>query len=61
MKQSNKTNPIIIYKDSANNPAISLILENETLWLTQRQIAELFGVAIILFQVLRLQVLIQIQ
>ena len=27
---------------SANNPAINIRLENETLWLTQRQIAELF-------------------
>lgn len=37
-------NPIVIYKDSNNAPAISIRLENETLWLTQRQIAELFGV-----------------
>lgn len=42
MKQDKQTNPIIIYQDSANNPAISIRLENETLWLTQRQIAELF-------------------
>lgn len=44
MKQDKQTNPIIIYQDSANNPAINIRLENETLWLTQRQIAELFGV-----------------
>ncbi len=37
-------NPIVIYQDSKNNPAISLLLEDDTLWLTQRQIAELFGV-----------------
>ncbi|WP_301007908.1 virulence RhuM family protein [Helicobacter sp. UBA3407] len=42
MKQDKQTNPIIIYQDSANNPAINIRLENETLWLTQRQIAELF-------------------
>lgn len=39
-------NPIVIYKDSNNAPAISIRLENETLWLTQRQIAELFGVSV---------------
>lgn len=42
MKQDKQANPIIIYQDSANNPAINIRLENETLWLTQRQIAELF-------------------
>ncbi|WP_416825753.1 virulence RhuM family protein [Helicobacter ganmani] len=42
MKQDKQTNPIIIYQDGANNPAINIRLENETLWLTQRQIAELF-------------------
>ncbi|WP_300856746.1 virulence RhuM family protein [uncultured Helicobacter sp.] len=42
MKQDKQTNPIIIYQDSANNPAINIRLENETLWLTQRQIADLF-------------------
>ncbi len=42
MKQNKQTNPIIIYQDSANNPAINIRLENETLWLTQRQIADLF-------------------
>lgn len=42
MKQDKQTNPIIIYQDSANNPVLNIRLENETLWLTQRQIAELF-------------------
>ncbi|WP_273212492.1 hypothetical protein [Helicobacter rodentium] len=46
MKQDKQTNPIIIYQDSANNPVINIRLENETLWLTQRQIAELFGVSV---------------
>ena len=39
-----QNNPIVIYQDSSNSPAISIVLENETLWLTQRQIAELFCV-----------------
>lgn len=46
MKQDKQINPMIIYQDSANNPALSIRLENETLWLTQRQIAELFGVSV---------------
>lgn len=41
-----QNNPIVIYQDSSNSPAISIRLENETLWLTQRQIAELFGVSV---------------
>lgn len=46
MKQNKQTNAIVIYQDSTNTPAISIKLENETLWLTQRQIAELFGVSV---------------
>ena len=42
MKRGNQTNAIVIYQDSTNTPAISIKLENETLWLTQKQIAELF-------------------
>lgn len=42
--KANSDNPIVIYQDSKNTPAISLLLEDDTLWLTQRQIAELFGV-----------------
>ena len=42
MKQGKQTNAIVIYQDSTNAPAISIKLENETLWLTQKQIAELF-------------------
>lgn len=41
-KQEPTTNQMIIYQDSTNAPAISIKLENETLWLTQKQIAELF-------------------
>lgn len=37
-------NNIVIYQDSKNKPRISLRLENETLWLNQKQIAELFEV-----------------
>lgn len=46
MKQNKQANPVIIYQDSTNAPAISIKLENETLWLTQKQIAELFGVSV---------------
>lgn len=42
MKRGKQTNAIVIYQDSTNAPAISIKLENETLWLTQKQIAELF-------------------
>lgn len=42
--QLTPNNPIVIYQDSSDSPAISIRLENETLWLTQRQIAELFNV-----------------
>ncbi|RAX56645.1 cell filamentation protein Fic [Helicobacter monodelphidis] len=42
----NPHNPIIIYQDSKDIPNISVLLENETLWLTQRQIAELFSVSV---------------
>lgn len=44
--KANSDNPIIIYQDSKNTPAISLLLEDDTLWLTQRQIAELFLVSV---------------
>lgn len=44
--KANSDNPIIIYQDSKNAPAISLLLEDDTLWLTQRQIAELFLVSV---------------
>ncbi|RDU59302.1 virulence RhuM family protein [Helicobacter marmotae] len=45
-KQEPTTNQMIIYQDSSNAPAISIKLKNETLWLTQKQIAELFGVSV---------------
>ncbi|RDU61383.1 virulence RhuM family protein [Helicobacter sp. MIT 14-3879] len=45
-KQKPTTNQMIIYQDSTNTPAISIKLENETLLLTQKQIAELFDVSV---------------
>ena len=39
--KANSDNPIVIYQDSKNTPAISLLLEDDTLWFTQRQISEL--------------------
>lgn len=39
-----ETNKIIIYKDKSGNAQIDVKIEKETLWLTQKQIAELFDV-----------------
>ena len=36
-------NPIIIYHTEDGQMQIDVRLENETVWLTQKQIAELFG------------------
>lgn len=41
-KKLSVQNPIIIYEDSKDKPSVSTFIENETLWLTQKQIAELF-------------------
>ena len=38
------SNNIIIYQNSKNKPQISIRLENETLWPSQKQITELFEV-----------------
>lgn len=37
-------NSIIIYQPHADQPAIDVRLEGETVWLSQRQMGELFGV-----------------
>lgn len=37
------TGEIIIYQTSDGSTAMDVRLENETIWLTQKQIAELFG------------------
>ncbi len=42
-KEKDKTNEIVIYNDS-DGPAIAVNFDGETLWLTQQQIANLFGV-----------------
>lgn len=34
---------IIIYKNEAGLPVIEVAIKNETLWLTQKQIADIFG------------------
>ncbi len=38
-----ETGEILIYQNSENNIKIDVRLENETVWLTQAQMAELFG------------------
>jgi len=40
MKQTGK---IVIYHSGQNAPTIQVLLENDTLWLDQYQISELFG------------------
>jgi hypothetical protein len=39
-----KNNEIIIYQSADGTPSIEVHVENETVWLTQEKIAELFGV-----------------
>ena len=34
---------IIIYKNEEGLPVIEVAIKNETLWLTQKQIADIFG------------------
>jgi len=43
MKNKNQSNAIIIYESKNGQPGIEVRLENETVWLTQTQMAELFG------------------
>jgi len=43
MKDENQSNSIIIYESKNGQPGIEVRLENETVWLTQAQMAELFG------------------
>ncbi len=38
-----ETGKIIIYQSNEGDTTIEVKLENETVWLTQRQIADLFG------------------
>jgi hypothetical protein len=35
---------IVVYTDSDGGPQVEVIIEGETAWLTQRQMADLFGV-----------------
>lgn len=45
MKQTNpKNSQIIIFKTADEKISVDVLMENETVWLTQQQMAELFGV-----------------
>lgn len=44
MKKVTQSNAIIIYEGEGGEPKIAVRVENETVWLTQAKIAELFGV-----------------
>ena len=41
-KTSNNENPILIYKTETGQYAVEVLLDGDTVWLTQKQIAELF-------------------
>ena len=43
MKNSSQTNEIIIYEGDNSQPRIEVRMQGETVWLTQAQLAELFG------------------
>ncbi|MBU0974374.1 virulence RhuM family protein [Patescibacteria group bacterium] len=43
MNNKNQSNSIIIYEGKNGQPGIEVRLENETVWLTQSQMADLFG------------------
>lgn len=43
MKEKSNQSLIIIYQDDAGAPKIDVRIDNETVWLTQQQIADLFG------------------
>ncbi len=44
MEDTGPKNEIIIYEGLSGQPRIEVRVENETVWLTQDRIAELFGV-----------------
>lgn len=41
--ENTKRGEIVIYQTADGNTNLNVRLENETVWLTQKQIAELFG------------------
>ncbi len=43
MKENQETGNIVIFEDKAGHVAIDVRLEHDTVWLTQNQIADLFG------------------
>jgi hypothetical protein len=44
--ENNKSSEIIIYSTPKGNISVEVIFNNETFWLTQKKIAELFGVEV---------------
>jgi len=44
MAKNNQNSEIIIFKTTDEKVSVNVIMENETVWLTQAQMAELFGV-----------------
>ena len=46
MKKENQQSQIIIYKAENGQTKIDVRFENETVWLTQKLLAQLFGVTI---------------
>ncbi len=47
MMEANKTSEIIIYRTPKGKVSFDVIYTNETFWLTQKAMAELFGVAVL--------------
>lgn len=45
MTQNNQNSEIIIFKTADEKISVNVVMENETVWLTQEQMAELFGKA----------------
>ncbi len=46
MAEKNQNNDIIFYTTPAGNVKIEVVFNNETFWLTQKAMAELFGVKV---------------
>lgn len=44
-EQNNQNSEIIIFKTADEKVSVNVVMENETVWLTQEQMAELFGKA----------------
>lgn len=46
MAEKNQNNEIIFYTTPTGNVKIEVVFNNETFWLTQKTMAELFGVKV---------------